>query len=274
MLGRNDGRLRHTPSSRCSNIVDIMLRKILRRISGAVAKPQPCKDDSYLGLGLKPGDAHYRAYVGPPQDYDLVSAMSFNLLTTLGLRQHHRLLDIGCGSLRNARLLIPYLNVGNYVGIEPNFWLVRDGIANELGDGLISIKKPILIAGDSMQGIPATTKFDYAIAQSIFSHCGTDLIEDWLMGVARHLQPEGLFVATFLVGDADFEGKGWVYPACVEFKPSTVHELAQRAGLRLVITDWFHPRQKWGVFMHADTPQQWFEHNEICWNNMPRHRRT
>ena len=46
------------------------------------------KDQEDLGLGLKPGDAQYRAYVGPPEDYDLVAAMTFNLLTTLGLRQH------------------------------------------------------------------------------------------------------------------------------------------------------------------------------------------
>src|SRR5207302_381599 len=56
-----------------------------------------------LGLGLKPGDPHYRAYVGPPEDYDLIAAMTFNLLTTLCLRQHHSLLDIGCGSLRIGR---------------------------------------------------------------------------------------------------------------------------------------------------------------------------
>ena len=46
-----------------------------------------------LGLGLKPGDPHYRAYVGPPEDYDLIAAMTFNLLTTLGLRQDHSLLS-------------------------------------------------------------------------------------------------------------------------------------------------------------------------------------
>lgn len=63
-----------------------------------------------LGVGLKPGDAHYGAYVGPPEDYDLIAAMSFNLLTTLGLRQHYTLFDVGCGSLRIGRLLIPYLN--------------------------------------------------------------------------------------------------------------------------------------------------------------------
>ncbi|MBT4097695.1 MAG: hypothetical protein HOM68_24545 [Gemmatimonadetes bacterium] len=55
-----------------------------------------------LGLHLAPGSQHYRAFIGPAEDYDLVSAMSFGLLTTLGLRQHHSLLDIGCGSLRNG----------------------------------------------------------------------------------------------------------------------------------------------------------------------------
>ena len=53
-----------------------------------------------LGLSRRIGDRHYRAYVGPPDEYDLVSAMTFNLLTTSGLRQGHRVLDIGCGSLR------------------------------------------------------------------------------------------------------------------------------------------------------------------------------
>ena len=67
-------------------------------------------DQEDLGLGLRPGDPQYRAYVGPPEDYDLIAAMVFNLLTTLGLRQHHSVLDIGCGSLRIGRLLIPYLN--------------------------------------------------------------------------------------------------------------------------------------------------------------------
>src|SRR5271169_3068223 len=86
-----------------------------------------------LGLGLSPGDAHYRAYVGPPEDYDLISAMTFNLLTSLGLRQNHALLDIGCGSLRCGRLFIPYLNAGNYTGIEPNQWLIDEGIRREVG---------------------------------------------------------------------------------------------------------------------------------------------
>jgi len=46
--------------------------------------------------------------------------MTFNLLTTLGLRQASSLLDVGWRSLRIGRLLIPYLNLGKYFGVEPN----------------------------------------------------------------------------------------------------------------------------------------------------------
>ena len=58
-------------------------------------------DREDLGLGLKPGDPQYRAYVGPPEDYDLVAAMAFNLLTTPGLRSIIRCLIsvvVRCGS--------------------------------------------------------------------------------------------------------------------------------------------------------------------------------
>src|SRR3989440_12460104 len=142
-------------------------------------------DNEHLGLGLKPGDPHYRVYVGPPEDYDLVAAMTFNLLTTIGLRQHHSLLDIGCGSLRIARLLIPYLNRGKYFGVEPNQWLVREGIRRELGENLVEIKRPTFFFSDSPETISqAKIPFDFAVAQSIFSHSGLDLIKGWLSEIS------------------------------------------------------------------------------------------
>src|SRR5438093_164793 len=130
-------------------------------------------DPEDLGVGLKPGDPHYRAYVGPPEDYDLIAAMTFNLLTTIGLRQHHSLLDIGCGSLRIGRLLIPYLNRGKYFGVEPNQWLVEEGIKREIGETLVATKGPTFLLTDSPEMVIETkVSFDFALAQSIFSHCG------------------------------------------------------------------------------------------------------
>ena len=54
--------------------------------------------------GLKPGDHNYRAYVGMAEHYDLLSSLQFSLLSLLGLRDFHYLLDVGCGSLRGGRL--------------------------------------------------------------------------------------------------------------------------------------------------------------------------
>lgn len=218
-------------------------------------------------VDLKPGDDHYRAYVGPPADYDLVAAMVFNLLTCTGLRQHHRVLDIGCGSLRVGRLLIPYLNEGHYAGIEPNRWLVEDGIANELGADMIRLKQPLLCFGDSPEGLDPALRFDVAIAQSIFSHCGQDLIHRWLSGVSGRLADDGALFATFLVDQADFAGDGWIYPGCVKFRPDTMARLAGEHGLGFRLLDWNHPRQQWALF-HKPGYDTTLVEGPISWNRL------
>jgi SAM-dependent methyltransferase len=228
---------------------------------------QSSSDLESLGLELKPGDSHYRAYVGPPEDYDLIAAMTFNLLTTLGLRQHHSLLDVGCGSLRIGRLLIPYLNKGKYFGIEPNEWLVQDGVKREIGESLVQIKDPKFVFSDS----PATLlhakgSFDFALAQSIFSHCGLDLITQWLSGISQSLAETGALVATFLPDEKDSTETGWIYPGCVKFKPDTLKNAAADAGLCFEILDWRHPRQTWALFATPEFDADWFRDKPLTWN--------
>jgi len=222
-----------------------------------------------LGLGLKPGDPHYRAYVGPPEDYDLIAAMTFNLLTTLGLRQHHSVLDIGCGSLRIGRLLIPYLNRGKYFGVEPNEWLVEEGIKRELGGALLEIKRPTFFFSDSPETLTqAKISFDFALAQSIFSHCGLDLIKNWLSAISRSLLEDGALVATFLPGEEDAPIRGWVYPECVNYRPTTIRQSAVEAGLRFELLDWKHPRQTWALFAAPNFDTAWFQKKPLTWNTM------
>jgi len=227
-----------------------------------------CSDDREdLGLGLKPGDPHYRAYVGPPGDYDLIAAMSFNLLTTLGLRQHHSLLDVGCGSLRIARLLIPYLNRGKYFGIEPNEWLVEEGIRRELGQSLVEIKLPTFFFSDSPETIlQAEVSFNFALAQSIFSHCGLDLISGWLSVISRSLAQNGALVATFLIGEDDSQRTGWIYPECVKYRPATLERAAAGVNLRFEILDWKHPRQTWALFAAPQFDSSWFKDRPLTWS--------
>jgi SAM-dependent methyltransferase len=227
----------------------------------------PSDDREDLGLGLKPGDSHYRAYVGPPEDYDLIAAMTFNLLTTLGLRQHHSLLDVGCGSLRIGRLLIPYLNQAKYFGVEPNEWLVEEGIKRELGEALVQIKRPTFFFSDSPETVAqAKVSFDFALAQSIFSHCGLDLIRGWLSAVSRSLAQDGALVATFLPGEEDSLRTGWVYPECVNYRPATLERAAAEANLRFEILDWKHPRQTWALFAAPKFDSGWFKNKPLTWN--------
>src|SRR5947209_17407505 len=225
------------------------------------------EDQQDLGLGLNPGDPHYRAYVGPPEDYDLIAAMTFNLLTTLGLRQDHSLLDVGCGSLRIGRLLIPYLNRGKYFGAEPNEWLVDEGIRRELGETLVQIKRPTFFFSDSPDTIVrAKISFDFALAQSIFSHCGLDLIKGWLSAISRSLAQDGVLVATFLIGEEKSLRTGWVYPECVNYRPTTLQRAAADVNLRFEILDWKHPRQTWALFAAPKFDSSWFKEQPLTWN--------
>lgn len=229
--------------------------------------PPPEPGIESLGLDLQPGESHYRAYVGPPDDYDLVAAMSMGLLTLLGLRQQHRLLDIGCGSLRIGRLLIPYLNRGGYTGLEPNQWLVNEGIQNEVGQSQIDIKQPRFVFSDSAHGLVADgSRFDYLLAQSIFSHCGLELIDRWLAESSELLDENGALIATYVSSETDSERKGWIYPECIGFTSRTLGRLAQRHGLEFVPVDWHHPRQNWAVFGKPGFRADWYRGRPLSWN--------
>jgi cyclopropane fatty-acyl-phospholipid synthase-like methyltransferase len=225
----------------------------------------PTKKQS-LGLDFRPGASHYRAYVGPPQDYDLISAMTFNLLTTLGLRQHHTLLDIGCGSLRIGRLLIPYLNVGNYNGIEPNEWLLTEAVQRETGQEQLRIKQPHFYIADSARTLPSGALYDFALAQSIFSHCGLDLMERWLQDAHSHLKDSGALLGTFMTGEQDNHERDWIYPHVVCYRPETMASLAERIGFKFTLLDWKHPRQQWALYAKPRFDTSWFQNRPLTWN--------
>lgn len=194
----------------------------------------------------------YRAYVGPPADYDLIARNAFCLLSRLDLRAHHRLTDIGCGSLRIGRLLIPYLDSGMYTGVEPNQWLVEEGIEKEVGNDQVRIKAPVFHFRSDAQGIPAHSQ-RWVLAHSIFSHTGPDLLDFWLKEMAEILSPEGSLVATFIqcakdtAITTDTAINGWFYPDATHYSWMTIESTCAQRGLRARLLDWPHPRQSWFV---------------------------
>ena len=197
---------------------------------------------------LRPGDDHYLAYVGPPGQYDYMGATQFRLLTTLGLRESHRVLDLGCGSLRAGRLLIPYLLPDCYHGIEPNMWLVDEAIEHQLGRDILRVKRPRFDANTEFRADVFGVEFDFIVAQSIFSHATPELTVTALQNMRKALAPVGLIACTFVeapLGDSADFAEGWVYPHCVRYTAAEVATLFGRAGLSARRIPWFHPRQTW-----------------------------
>jgi cyclopropane fatty-acyl-phospholipid synthase-like methyltransferase len=205
---------------------------------------------------LPAGAHHYTAYVGPPEQYDFMGATQFRLLTTLGLREHHSLLDFGCGSLRAGRLLIPYLLKDRYYGLEPNRWLIDDAIDREIGRSIIDLKRPTFLHHSDFSATAFGVSFDYILAQSIFSHAGHDVVSKCLAEFRCCLGKSGLILATFVLPHQlgtteDFSGSGWVYPSCVTYKIETILAMVENAGLVGRALPWFHPRQTWFAMAHT-----------------------
>lgn len=176
-----------------------------------------------------------------------MSATQFALLFQLGLREEHHVLDFGCGSLRLGRLLIPFLNRGGYYGIDPNAWLIDDGIAHELGSTAIDIKMPSFNHSDSFRVDVFGRRFDFLMAQSIVTHTGPDLVRKLLASVPQALNPNGLFLFSY-IRDENTKVEpveGWHYPECVGYSRSWFEEELRKVGLVSRALPWFHPGATW-----------------------------
>jgi SAM-dependent methyltransferase len=218
-------------------------RGALKDVKFGLRKPGKPGTEEYTDASL------YRTYVGPSENYDVAAAMQFNLLTFLGLRDNHYLLDVGCGSLRAGRLFIPYLRPGRYFGVEPEQWLIEEGIKNEIGQDLIRIKQPKFSNDPDFTLTGFRQQFDFILAQSVFSHTSQTQMRRCLSEAQKVMQPSAMFAATYFKGDANYTGEEWVYPGRSSFRPDFMDRVAAEQGLVCKHLDWPHPHgQSWVVF--------------------------
>ncbi len=199
----------------------------------------------------------YRSYVGPADQYDLIGGAQFALLYALGLREHHRLLDIGCGSLRAGRMLISYLRSGGYTGVDPNRWLIDEAIDHELGRDILDLKQPTFDQTDDFS-LARLGRFDFVLAQGVATNTGPPLLRRLLAAIADTTAPGGLAAVTFIhpgTGDDDAlevaindqDAPAWRYPGCYSYTRTAIANALTTAGLHGRAIDWFHPRHQWWV---------------------------
>ncbi|MHA6288822.1 methyltransferase domain-containing protein [Maricaulis sp. CAU 1757] len=213
---------------------------------------------------LKAGDpSHYRAYVGPPARYGLLTQLQLSLLFALGLEETDTVLDFGCGSLRLGRCLIPFLSPGHYFGIEPNDWLIEDAVRFETGNSLLETKRPSFDTNDQFDCGAFSRTFDFIVAQSIITHSGADNTARLFASAASALAPDGIFILSYIKAGpaAPVPEAPWTYPANVRYPEHWLVDQAERNGLVWKELDWFHPGAVWAAM--ARDPRRLPASNEI-----------
>jgi len=173
--------------------------------------------------------------------WEEIGRLQFDFVTSKGLKPEHKLLDLGCGSLRGGRWFIRYLQVGNYWGIDISRNILEAGKRVLVDEGLED-KKPNLIVN---QGLTFKElegcKFDYILAQSVFTHMPEEDIEECFRNLNKILKPAGVFFATFNEGYRHrmFHkiAMGFRYPT------SLFYSLGEEYGYSVRVDDTFvHPR--------------------------------
>lgn len=140
--------------------------------------------------------------------WDVVGTLQFEFLVAQGLKPHHYFLDVGCGCLRGGVRFINYLDPGHYYGID-----ISDEILamahKELARHKLEAKQPVLRRTDTFDFSMLGRKFDFAIAQSVFTHLPLNDITRCVMNMDQVLAPGGRFYATFFDNP---QGKAQVTP--------------------------------------------------------------
>jgi len=206
------------------------------------------------GEGNMMPDEPWREYVGGL--WDEIGELQFNFLVENGLQPFHRLLDIGCGSLRGGIHFVRYLEDGNYYGIDKEQWLLDAARDVELPRYGLADRKVHLLNRSDFNFSEFGVTFDYALAQSVFTHLTWNSILRCLVNVEAVLRRGGKLFATFFEDERGehrttplSHARGGItsYPDQdpYHYEFDVFAELGRRVGLDVhYIGEWNHPRDQ------------------------------
>jgi SAM-dependent methyltransferase len=107
-------------------------------------------------------EAHHREY-GRPWG---MGKYIFEFAVEAGLRPEHRLLDFGCGALRFGNWVIPYLDAGNYFGVEAHLPSLEAAVTYEIPLHALEQRRPRLLWNEDFAFSHFGTTFDFIVDYS------------------------------------------------------------------------------------------------------------
>ena len=125
-------------------------------------------------------------------------------LKEVGMKPHHKILDIGCGGGRLGYELIDYLDKGNYYGFDKEKnWIESFRLAVTINN--LSSKKPTILLSGFDWDLKSNIELDYVYAYSVFTHVELSLAKECLKNLRPYLSSTSEFYATLLVGEEDYK---------------------------------------------------------------------
>jgi hypothetical protein len=184
-------------------------------------------------------------FMGVPREtFEAGGRAQLVLLLNHGLTPEAKVLDIGCGCLRVAYWLIRFLDSDCYCGIEPAFQRVEWGKQYLFASSELERKRPRFDFNAGFDSSIFTTKFDFFLAGSIWTHASKRHIETTLDSFQRDTVPTGVFLASYFPATSrhdDYWGESWVGTSHESQTPGVIrHSLAwisgecNRRGLKVV----------------------------------------
>jgi len=154
---------------------------------------------------------------GEPTLWAELGRLQFDFLIGQGLQPQHYLLDVGCGPLRAGVHFIRFLEPGHYYGVERDADVLGAGRDVELPLQGLADRRPVLTVMEDFSFDRLGQTFDYALAQSVFTHLPLNKVIRCLMSIERVLVSGGKFFATVYLNE---RGKKYLDP--IEQAPGTV----------------------------------------------------
>ncbi len=149
--------------------------------------------------------------------WEQLGRLQFDFLIGHGLQPQHYLLDVGCGPLRAGVHFIRYLEPAHYYGVERDADVLGAARDVELPLQGLTDRRPVLTVMEDFSFDRLGHTFDYALAQSVFTHLPLNKIIRCLLSMERVLVSGGKFFATIYLNE---RGKQYLDP--IEQGPGTV----------------------------------------------------
>jgi len=134
----------------------------------------------------------------PVAKWDVIREWQFSEAINVGLKPHHKFLDVGCGSLALGEWVIDYLDTGNYTGIDVRGEVIEVAEKVVLEAGL-EVKNPGLYEESVASNILAP-EFDFVWAFSVLHYVPNDELEGVIHGMVMPLAEGGQLFANALCG--------------------------------------------------------------------------